>query len=103
MGYEAPLAFQAFVGSTGENPIAVNYISFKYTDVSLNDGLYYDSSTGLFTAPVTGKTPLTNNAARLIFRSSKFNHVIPLLHTLHWLPIEKKGLILNSLHFALNL
>ena len=44
-----------------------------------------------------------NNAARLIYRSSKFNHVTPLLHTLHWLPIEKKGLISNLLHFALNL
>ena len=31
-----------------------------------------------------------NNAARLIYRSSKFNHVTPLLYTLHWLPIEKK-------------
>ena len=28
--------------------------------------------------------------ARLIYRSSKFSHVTPLLHTLHWLPIEKK-------------
>ena len=43
-----------------------------------------------------------NNAARLIHRSSKFNHVTPLLYTLHWLPIEKKGLISNSLHFAIN-
>ena len=31
-----------------------------------------------------------NNAARLIYRSSKFHHVTPLLHTLHWLPIEKR-------------
>ena len=30
-----------------------------------------------------------NNAARLIYRSSKFSHVTPLLHTLHWLPTEK--------------
>ena len=43
-----------------------------------------------------------NNAARLIYRSPKFSHVTPLLHTLHWLPIEKR-LISNSLHFALNL
>ena len=28
--------------------------------------------------------------ARLIYRSSKFNHVTPLLHTLHWLPSEKR-------------
>ena len=28
-----------------------------------------------------------NNAARLIYRSSKFSHVTPLLHTLHWLSI----------------
>ena len=31
-----------------------------------------------------------NNAARLIYRSSKFNHVTSLLYTLHWLPIEKR-------------
>ena len=31
-----------------------------------------------------------NDAARLTYQSSKFNHVTPLLHTLHWLPTEKK-------------
>ena len=31
-----------------------------------------------------------NNAARLIYRSSKFNHVTPLLYTLHWLPTGKR-------------
>ena len=31
-----------------------------------------------------------NNAAQLIYRSSKFNHITPLLHTLHWFPIEKR-------------
>ena len=31
-----------------------------------------------------------NNAARLIYRSSKFSHITPLLHTLHWIPTEKK-------------
>ena len=31
-----------------------------------------------------------NNAARRMYRSSKFNHVTPLLHTLHWLPTEKR-------------
>ena len=31
-----------------------------------------------------------NNAAQLIYRSSKFNHITPLLHTPHWFPIEKR-------------
>ena len=31
-----------------------------------------------------------NNTAQLIYRSSKFSHVTPLLYTLHWLPNEKK-------------
>ena len=49
-----------------------------------------------------------NNTALLIYRSSKFSHVTPLLHNLHWLPNEKKRkkkerLISNSLHFALSL
>ena len=29
-----------------------------------------------------------NSAARLIFKVSKFNHVTPLLSTLHWLPVK---------------
>ena len=36
-----------------------------------------------------------NNAARLIYRFPKFHHVTPLLHTLHWLPIEKKRIDLK--------
>ena len=42
-----------------------------------------------------------NNAARLIYRSSKFDHATPLLHTLYWLPIEKKKIDfkLASLYF----
>ena len=31
-----------------------------------------------------------NNDALLIYQSSKFNHVTPLLHSLHCLPIEKR-------------
>ena len=31
-----------------------------------------------------------NNAARLIFKSSRSAHVTPLLKSLHWLPIEKR-------------
>lgn len=31
-----------------------------------------------------------NNAARLIYKCSKFDHITPHLHILHWLPIEKK-------------
>jgi len=33
---------------------------------------------------------IQNNAARLIFRSSKFDHVTPLLIKLHWLPINQR-------------
>ena len=42
-----------------------------------------------------------NNAARLIYLSSKFNHFTPLLHTLPWLPIKKTviGFKLASLCF----
>ena len=29
-----------------------------------------------------------NHAARLVFRCSKFDHVTPLLHSLHWLPVH---------------
>ena len=31
-----------------------------------------------------------NNAARLIFRTPKFDHISPVLHTLHWLPVEQR-------------
>ena len=32
----------------------------------------------------------SNNAARLVCKSSKFEHVSPLLHSLHWLPISDR-------------
>ena len=31
-----------------------------------------------------------NHASRLVFHSSKFDHVTPLLHSLHWLPIHSR-------------
>ena len=31
-----------------------------------------------------------NNAARLICRTPKFDHISPVLHTLHWLPVEQR-------------
>ena len=31
-----------------------------------------------------------NNAARLIFRTTRFAHVTPMLHCLRWLPIEQR-------------
>ena len=31
-----------------------------------------------------------NNAARLIFRTTRSAHVIPVIHSLHWLPIEQR-------------
>ena len=32
---------------------------------------------------------LQNNAARLICRPSKFDHISPILRTLHWLPVDQ--------------
>ena len=31
-----------------------------------------------------------NHASRLVFRCSKFDHVTPLLHSLHWLPVHMR-------------
>ena len=31
-----------------------------------------------------------NNAARLIFKSPKHEHITPLLHSLHWLPVSER-------------
>jgi hypothetical protein len=31
-----------------------------------------------------------NHAARLVFRSSKFDHISPLLNSLHWLPVQQR-------------
>ena len=33
---------------------------------------------------------LQNHAARLVFSCSKFDHVTPLLHSLHWLPVHSR-------------
>ena len=33
---------------------------------------------------------IQNNAARLVCRASKFDHVTPLLHSLHWLSVSKR-------------
>ena len=38
-----------------------------------------------------------NNAARLIFRTSRSAHVTPLLDSLHWLPVDKR------IHYKLSL
>ena len=38
-----------------------------------------------------------NNTARLIFRTSRSAHVIPMFHSLHWLPIEQRIEYLLSL------
>ncbi|KAK7105200.1 hypothetical protein V1264_016609 [Littorina saxatilis] len=44
---------------------------------------------------------IQNNAARLVFKSSKYEHATPLLHSLHWLPITKRiEYKLSSLSFA---
>ena len=39
---------------------------------------------------ITKLQKVQNHAARLIFRSSKFDHVSPLLRSLHWLPIQQR-------------
>ena len=31
-----------------------------------------------------------NNASKLIFRTTRFAHVTPMLHSLHWLPMEQR-------------
>ena len=31
-----------------------------------------------------------NNTARLICRTPKYDHISPVLHTLHWLPVEQR-------------
>ena len=51
--YEAPPAFQAYVAGGGISFTPFSTITIKYTDVSLSSS-DYSSSTGLFTAPVTG-------------------------------------------------
>ena len=33
---------------------------------------------------------LQNNAARLIFRTTRLAHITPMLHSLHWLPTEQR-------------
>ena len=44
---------------------------------------------------------IQNNAARLIFKSSKHEHVSPLLHSLHWLSINQRiNYKLSSLSFS---
>ena len=44
---------------------------------------------------------IQNNAARLVLRRSKFEHVTPLLHSLHWLPVsERIDYKLSTLSFA---
>ena len=44
---------------------------------------------------------IQNNAARMVLRRSKFEHVTPLLHTLHWLPISNRiDYKLSTLSFA---
>ena len=44
---------------------------------------------------------IQNNAARLVLKSSKYEHVTPLLYSLHWLPItDRIEYKLSSLSFA---
>ena len=33
---------------------------------------------------------IQNNAARLILRTSKYDHITPMLHSLHWLPVSSR-------------
>ena len=42
---------------------------------------------GLLTAKLQ---KVQNNSAKLICRTPKFDHISPVLHTLHWLPVEQR-------------
>ena len=44
----------------------------------------------LHNIPLSQTTRLQNNAARLITRTSKHDHIIPVLKELHWLPVESR-------------
>ena len=45
---------------------------------------------GITTAQLTQLQRVQNAAAKLITRSKKYDHVTPLLHHLHWLPVEDR-------------
>ena len=52
--------------------------------------LFFSGSVKKQQHPFDRLRKVTDNAARLVYRSSTFNHVTPLLYTQHWLPIKKR-------------
>ena len=62
---------------------------------------YCNSSCWNSKVPVRQTPKIQNNAARIVFKSSKHCHVSPLLRSLHWLPITKRiDYDLSSLCFS---
>ena len=47
-------------------------------------------SLAVLSSSFTNFKKVQNNAARLICRTSKFDHISPVLHTLHQFPVEQR-------------
>ena len=47
-------------------------------------------SLAVLSSSFTNFKKVQNNAARLIYRTPKFDHISPVLHTLHWFPVEQR-------------
>ena len=45
---------------------------------------------GLPACTISKLQRLQNSAARVVTRSRKFDHITPILHDLHWLPVSKR-------------
>ena len=54
------------------------------TQIDINNSLYY----GLPNTQLQRLQRIQNAAARIIFKKTKYEHVTPLLHELHWLPVS---------------
>ena len=70
------------------SPEAANQLvsSFILSRIDYCNSLY----AGLSLTKVNKLQRAQNNAARLVLRKSKVNHIKPLLEQLHWLPVEKR-------------
>ena len=54
------------------------------TQIDINNSLYY----GLPNTQLQSLQRIQNAAARIIFKKTKYEHVTPVLHELHWLPVS---------------
>ena len=43
---------------------------------------------GLLSVPLNKLQHVQNSAARIICNISRYKHITPILHTLHWLPVQ---------------